>query len=82
MAYIDWTKTRITNALTTPGTALASDDMIFFKEAIRLNSRKTRNARIIRSIFNGPGRGTWQVVSRPMLTTTKSNTFHPERQKS
>ena len=48
--------TMIRKALATPGTALASEDMILAREGTRLNRRKTRNARNGRSSEREAGR--------------------------
>ena len=72
----------ITKALNTPGMALTSATTILLRDSMRLNSRKTRNARSIFSWLSGLSGGIRLGIMRvmPTATTMKSKTFHPEFQ--
>ena len=71
--------TMMRKALATPGIALPSETMILLSDLIRLNSRKTRNARSSRSRLPGP-MSTRASEIVPTATTMKSKMFHPDFQ--
>ena len=59
-----------------PGSALPSDEMILLRLLMRLKSRKTRKARIMRSWPNTGPRSVPIISGMEKATTIKSKRFH------
>ena len=67
------------NACVTPGMACSTPSIIFLREGIRLNNRKTRNARKRRrTVIPGSWGNTIEMIEIP--TIMKSNQFQPDFQ--
>jgi hypothetical protein len=63
------TRRSTANALTTPGTARANACRILFRDLMRLNKRKTRKARRLRSSVSGPSLVNPTIDIMPIVTT-------------